>query len=43
MAKLQVENPEEGTLVPFLRGILISSLQDAGLTFDVVARRLPAN
>jgi 2-phosphoglycerate kinase len=34
MAKLQVENPEEGTLVPFLRGILISSLQDAGLTFD---------
>jgi 2-phosphoglycerate kinase len=34
MAKLQVENPEEGTQVPFLRGILIRTLQDAGLSFD---------
>jgi len=34
MAKLQVENPEEGTQVPFLRGILIRSLQDSGLNFD---------
>jgi 2-phosphoglycerate kinase len=34
MAKLLVENPEEETQVPFLRGILIRSLQDAGLAFD---------
>jgi len=34
MAKLLVENIEEQTQVPFLRGILIRSLQDAGLNFD---------
>jgi 2-phosphoglycerate kinase len=34
MAKLLVENPDERTQVPFLRGILIRSLQDAGLNFD---------
>jgi len=34
MAKLLVDNPEEETEVPFLRGILIRSLQDAGLNFE---------
>ena len=34
MAKLLVINSEEGTKVPFLRGILTSSLQDIGLDFD---------
>ncbi len=33
MAKTLVEDPEE-TRIPFLRGILIRSLQDAGLDFD---------
>jgi len=34
MAKILVEDREENTRVPFLRGILIRSLQDTGLTFD---------
>jgi len=34
MAKIIVEDREEQTRVPFLRGILIRSLQDAGLPFD---------
>ncbi len=34
MSKILVENPEEQTKVPFLRGILIRSLQDSGLNFD---------
>lgn len=34
MAKIIVEDRDEHTRVPFLRGILISSLQDAGLPFD---------
>jgi 2-phosphoglycerate kinase len=34
MAKILVEDREENTRVPFLRGILIRSLQDAGLPFD---------
>ena len=34
MAKIIVEDREEHTRVPFLRGILIRSLQDAGLPFD---------
>ena len=34
MAKILVEDRDEHTLVPFLRGILIHSLQDAGLPFD---------
>ena len=34
MAKLLVIDSEEGTKVPFLRGILTRSLQDAGLDFD---------
>jgi 2-phosphoglycerate kinase len=33
MAKILIEDQEENTLVPFLRGILIRSLQDAGLPF----------
>jgi len=33
MAKILVEDQEENTKVPFLRGILIRSLQDAGLSF----------
>jgi 2-phosphoglycerate kinase len=33
MAKILIEDQEENTLVPFLRGILIRSLQDAGLSF----------
>ena len=33
MAKILVEDREENTKVPFLRGILIRSLQDAGLSF----------
>jgi 2-phosphoglycerate kinase len=34
MAKLLVTNAEEGTEVPFLRGMLTRSLQDIGLDFD---------
>lgn len=34
MAKLLVIDSEQGTEIPFLRGILIRSLQDAGLEFD---------
>lgn len=34
MAKLLVINSEEGTEVPFLRGMLTRSLQDIGLEFD---------
>ena len=34
MAKLQVTDPSDGTVVPFLRGILTRSLQLAGLQFD---------
>jgi len=34
MAKIFVEDQEEDTRVPFLRGILIRSLQDAGLPFN---------
>ncbi|MGB5442207.1 MAG: hypothetical protein WBN57_06225, partial [Gammaproteobacteria bacterium] len=34
MAKILVEDRDEHTLVPFLRGILTHSLQDAGLPFD---------
>ena len=33
MAKILIEDREENTRVPFLRGILIRSLQDAGLPF----------
>ena len=34
MSKILVEDIEEDTRVPYLRGILIRSLQDAGLNFD---------
>jgi len=34
MAKVLVETPGEKTQVPFLRGILIRSLYDAGINFD---------
>jgi 2-phosphoglycerate kinase len=34
MAKIIVEDREEHTRIPFLRGILIRSLQNAGLPFD---------
>lgn len=34
MAKTLVEDPEDQTRIPFLRGILIRSLQDAGVAFD---------
>ena len=34
MAKILVEDLEDNTRVPFLRGILIRSLQDSGLPFD---------
>jgi len=34
MAKIFVEGRDEDTHVPFLRGILIRSLQDSGLSFD---------
>lgn len=34
MAKTLVEDPEEQTRIPFLRGILIHSLQDSGLEFN---------
>ena len=34
MSKIFVEDREEDTRVPFLRGILIRSLQDSGLSFD---------
>ncbi len=34
MAKTFVEDPEEHTRIPFLRGILVRSLQDSGLEFD---------
>ena len=38
MAKILVEDQEEQTKVPFLRGILIRSLQDAGLSFKEAYR-----
>ena len=34
MSKILVEDREENTRVPFLRGILIRSLQNSGLSFD---------
>ena len=34
MAKILVEDPDEGTQVPFLRGILRRSLQNSGLPFE---------
>ena len=34
MAKILVETPGEKEQIPFLRGILIRSLQDAGINFD---------
>jgi 2-phosphoglycerate kinase len=34
MSKILIETPGEETQVPFLRGILIRSLQDAGINFD---------
>jgi len=34
MAKILVEDQEDNTRVPFLRGILIRSLQDSGMSFD---------
>ena len=34
MSKILVEDLEDNTRVPFLRGILIRSLQDSGLPFD---------
>jgi 2-phosphoglycerate kinase len=34
VAKILVEDPDEGTQVPFLRGILTRSLQNSGLAFD---------
>jgi len=34
LAKLLIEDKEEGTSVPFLRGILTRSLQQAGLSFQ---------
>lgn len=34
MAKTYVIDPSDGTRVPFLRGILVRSLHDAGLGFD---------
>lgn len=34
MSKVQVENPEDQTRTPFLRGILTRSLQKSGLTFE---------
>ena len=34
MAKILIEDRQEDTRVPFLRGILIRSLQDAGLPFN---------
>ena len=38
MAKTQVVDSRENTRVPFLRGILTRSLQDAGLPFDSAYR-----
>ena len=38
MAKLHVTDTEQGNQVPFLRGILIRSLQDAGLPFEEAHR-----
>lgn len=38
MAKILVEDTEEQTKVPFLRGILTRSLQDAGLSFKEAYR-----
>jgi 2-phosphoglycerate kinase len=34
VAKILVEDPDEGTQVPFLRGILTRSLQNSGLAFE---------
>ncbi len=38
MAKTLVEDLEDNTRVPFLRGILIHSLQGAGLEFDIASQ-----
>ena len=38
MAKILVEDQEEQARVPFLRGILIRSLQDAGMPFEEAFR-----
>ena len=35
MAKIVIVNSKEGTQTPFLRGILTSSLIEAGLSFDL--------
>lgn len=37
MAKTLVEDPEDQTRIPFLRGILIRSLQDAGVDFETAS------
>ncbi len=37
MAKTLVEDPEDKTRIPFLRGILIRSLQDSGVDFDTAS------
>lgn len=37
MAKTLVEDPEDHTRIPFLRGILIRSLQDSGVDFDTAS------
>jgi 2-phosphoglycerate kinase len=34
VAKLLIEDPDGGTQVPFLRGILTRSLQNSGLPFE---------
>jgi 2-phosphoglycerate kinase len=38
VAKTHVEDQEDSTRVPFLRGILIHSLQGAGLEFDIASQ-----
>ena len=38
MAKTLVEDLEDNTRIPFLRGILIHSLQGAGLEFDIASQ-----
>jgi 2-phosphoglycerate kinase len=38
VAKTHVEDSEDDTRVPFLRGILIHSLQSAGLEFDIASQ-----
>jgi 2-phosphoglycerate kinase len=37
VAKTLVEDPEDKTRIPFLRGILIRSLQDSGVDFDTAS------